>query len=61
MRPNRYAPIEVVAPYIHSTVGSVRVMCSKRRIPHIKCGRRVLFDLDEIDAWLDNQRVAVTK
>ena len=61
MRPNRYVPAEVLAPYIDSTVGSVRVMTSKRQIPHIKRGRRVLYDLDEIDRWLDSQRVPVTR
>jgi excisionase family DNA binding protein len=57
----RYMDAPELADYINSTTGSVRVMTSRREIPHIKRGRRVLYDRSEIDAWLDAQRVAVTK
>ena len=56
-----YITAAEVAPYIRSTVGTVRVMTSKRQIPHIKRGRRVLYELSAIDAWLDKQRVPVAR
>ena len=59
MRPNRYVNAGALAEYINSTEGTVRVDTSRRKIPHIKRGRRVLYDLDEIDEWLDKQRVPV--
>jgi predicted DNA-binding transcriptional regulator AlpA len=31
---------------------TIRTWCSQRRIPHIKIGRRVYFDVDAIDAWI---------
>ena len=53
----RYLDVPSLAEYIYSTVGTVRVKVSKRQIPHIKCGARVLFDRERIDAWLSEQRV----
>lgn len=32
---------------------TVRALCSQGRIPHIKLGRSVYFDVAEIEAWLD--------
>jgi predicted DNA-binding transcriptional regulator AlpA len=31
---------------------TIRTLCSQRKIPHIKIGRRVFFDPAAIDAWL---------
>jgi predicted DNA-binding transcriptional regulator AlpA len=31
---------------------TIRTLCSQRRIPHLKLGRRVFFDPAAIDAWL---------
>jgi predicted DNA-binding transcriptional regulator AlpA len=31
---------------------TIRSLCSQRKIPHIKIGRRVYFDVDAIEAWL---------
>ena len=56
-----YLTAEEVAPYIRSTVGTVRVMTSKRQIPHIKRGRRVLYERGSIDKWLDEQRVPANR
>jgi excisionase family DNA binding protein len=55
----RYLDVQEVADYIRSTVLTVRVKTSRREIPYIKCGRRVLYDRTEIDAWLAAQRVPV--
>ena len=53
----RYLDVAELAEYVHSTVGSVRVKVSKREIPYIKLGTRVLFDREQIDRWLAEQRV----
>lgn len=53
----RYLNREEVADLIRSTPGSVAVLTSQRRIPHIKRGSRVLYDRLEIEKWLAAQRV----
>ena len=53
----RYLDVRELADHIHCTVGTVRVKTSRQEIPHIKLGRRVLFNRKEIDAWLITQKV----
>jgi excisionase family DNA binding protein len=36
---------------------TVRQYCSQRRIPHVKVGRKVLFNVEEIEQWLKAQAV----
>lgn len=47
------------AEYIGSTPGSVRWMCSMRRIPHVKLGRSVRFIRSDLDRWIEERRVPV--
>jgi excisionase family DNA binding protein len=60
-RTKRYMNARQLAEYIDSTIGSVRQLVRQRRIPFLRVagGRRVLFDLDEIDRWLGAYRVTV--
>jgi excisionase family DNA binding protein len=53
----RYLSRDEVASYIDSTSATVATMTSKRQIPHIKRGRRVLYDRHVIDAWLARQSI----
>jgi flavin-dependent dehydrogenase len=57
----RYMNKHQVADYIDSTPASVSAMTSRREVPHIKRGRRVLYDRYEIDAWLLQQAVPAVK
>ena len=57
--PPRYFTADEVAGYIRSTVLTVRVKTSRREIPHIKIGRRVLYDRERIDQWLAEQAVPI--
>lgn len=45
----RYANISEVSEYTSVSVKTLYEWASKGRIPSIKCGRRVLFDLHDID------------
>ena len=49
------------APRTAKTLGislaTLRGWCSKRRIPHIKVGRRVLFDPADLAAFIESRRV----
>ena len=56
----RYLNRREVAEYLDSTQGTIAVKTSKRQIPHLKVGARVLYDVEEIDRWLAARRVPVT-
>lgn len=46
-----------VAEYLGTSERHIRRLVSERRIPHVKLGGLVRFNLDTIDAWLvDNER-----
>lgn len=53
----RYMNREELAAYIDSTAATVAVWTSKRQVPHIKRGRRVLYDRQVIDTWLATQSI----
>lgn len=50
----RWAPIEGVAVYLQEDVRYVRFL-RERGLPAKKIGKRLLFDLREVDAWLERQ------
>jgi excisionase family DNA binding protein len=39
----------------------VRRLIAERRIPYVKVGRLIRFDLAEIASWVDDRRVAGTR
>lgn len=38
--------------WIKKSKSSIYKMTSQRKIPHLKCGKRLLFNKDEISEWL---------
>ncbi len=50
----RYVSIKEVSEYTSLPVKSLYEMASQGKIPSIKIGRRVLFDLNEIDGIMAN-------
>jgi excisionase family DNA binding protein len=50
----RWAPIEGVAKYLGVDVRRVRDL-RERGLPAKRIGRRLLFDLRDVDAWLESQ------
>jgi len=53
---SRYVDINGVAEYLGVTVRHVRRLVAEERIPYLKWGLNLHFDLDEIDAWIDQHR-----
>ncbi len=47
--PERYVDIKTVSRYISLPVKSLYELASLGKIPSIKLGRRVLFDINDID------------
>jgi len=49
---NELMTIEEVANYIHMAVPSVYGLVHFRKIPHIKRGKRLIFEKQQITEWL---------
>lgn len=50
---------EAAAQHIGIVPGTLRSLVSRRQVPHIRISPQlVIFDLDELDAWLAEKRVA---
>ncbi|MCA1697134.1 MAG: helix-turn-helix domain-containing protein [Actinobacteria bacterium] len=53
----RLVDIESVALYLGVRVRHIRRLVAERRIPFVKWGRLLRFDLEEIDRWIANHGV----
>lgn len=59
MKDNRFLTIDEVAEYCRVTVLTVRWLRQEGRFaPAIKIGRRLVWDVADLDAWIDSQREA---
>jgi excisionase family DNA binding protein len=52
----RWQHIEGVAEYLGCEVSRVRAL-RERGLPATRLGKRLLFDLDEVDAWIEQEGV----
>jgi excisionase family DNA binding protein len=52
--------IETTAEYLSVTARFVRRLVADRRIPFYKVGHFVRFDRADVDAWLEERRVAAS-
>ena len=57
MAARRIVDIIAVAAYLATTERHVRRLVDTRKIPFHHVGRKVRFDLDAIDVWLDEHKV----
>ncbi len=53
----RFYPLSWVVEYTGIPKNSIYQMTSKRRIPHVRRGRRLFFDKDQINKWLEEGSV----
>jgi excisionase family DNA binding protein len=53
--------INLCSQYTSIKVATLRKFVLQRRIPYIKCGKKVLFRPTAIEAWLDGGCVCTTK
>ena len=49
---DRWLDVKAAAAYTRLPVGQLYKLTAARRIPHVRRGRRLLFDRTELDAWL---------
>ncbi len=55
----RFLSIPEAAEYLGLTKGTLYVWVCQKKIPYIKVGRLVKFDLKKIEKWLEERTVAV--
>lgn len=54
----RYVGMNELSEYLGLTKGTLYVWVFQRKIPYLKVGKLVKFDIIAIEAWLKNKRVA---
>ena len=52
---------KALSEYIGVKTSTIYSWTHGRQIPHVKLGGRVLFDLKDIDKWVDKKKVKVFK
>jgi excisionase family DNA binding protein len=55
----RFIGIEELAAYLGLAKGTVYIWVCQKKIPYLKMGRLVKFDLREIELWLKDKRVKI--
>jgi excisionase family DNA binding protein len=53
----RYLGIEEMAEYLGFRKGTLYVWVCQRRIPYLKIGKLLKFDIIEIENWLKDKRI----
>ena len=53
----RFLGIKELSEYLGLTTGTLYVWVCQRRIPYLKVGKLVKFDIIEIEKWLKDKRV----
>jgi excisionase family DNA binding protein len=56
----RIVDIDGAAEHLTVSVRYVRTLVADRRLPHLKVGKYVRFDLNDLDEWLDDCRRAAS-
>ena len=54
----RLVSIEEIAEHLGVSVRHVRRLVFERRIPYVKWGHLIRFDIDDVSAWVTTSRVA---
>jgi excisionase family DNA binding protein len=58
LRHKGYLSLEAAADYLSYTKSSLYQFTSKRKIPHYKFERKILFKVSELDDFIEKHRVA---
>ena len=55
--PRPLLTVEQAAEWLGMSPAAIRSMVQRRQVPYFKVGRRVRFDPDHVQRWLNAQRV----
>jgi len=53
----RLLNIGETAKYLNVSVNTIYSWVCQRRIPFVKLGRRLLFDIEDLDRWIESQKI----
>jgi len=53
----RYLGIEELSQYLGLTKGTLYVWVCQRRLPYLKIGKLLKFDIIEIEQWLKDKKI----
>jgi len=57
----KYLNITETAEYLGKKKATIYQMTHMRKIPHIKVGGNLLFDIDDLNTWLASKKISVSK
>jgi excisionase family DNA binding protein len=57
----KYLNADEAAEYLNKKKATIYQMTHMRKIPYIKNGGTLLFDVNDLDEWLNTQKVPVRK
>jgi excisionase family DNA binding protein len=57
--PKRGYSVEEAADYIGVSPRTVRSMIYTGKIPVVSCGRRLILDLQDLNVWLDRNKIRI--
>ncbi len=57
----RLLNVKETAQFLNVKQGTIRYLCFTRKIPFIKVGRLVRFNLNELKLWLESNRSNVSE
>jgi len=55
----KYLTTDEAAEYLNKKKATIYQLTHKKQIPHIKSGGGLLFDPEDLDQWLQSQKVQV--
>ena len=55
----RLIDVREASTYLGLAVGTLYNLVSMKQIPHVKLGRKLLFDLKDLDKWIEESKVEV--
>jgi excisionase family DNA binding protein len=58
MSSSRLLNIPELSQMIRLTPGTIRVWVCQKKIPYVKMGKKVLFDCEEIDQWIEDKKIS---
>ena len=55
----RFVGVEEIAEYLDVSINTIYSWVWLKKIPHVKMGKLVKFDLQEIETWLKEKKIEV--
>jgi len=55
--PRRLLSIAQASEYLSLSTWTIRELVWRGDVPHIRCGRRILLDVHDLDAWIERGKL----